>query len=255
LALDSGEGDRPVIVRANDAHVALDIIHTEGTFRGINEAAMTSQNISAQTGGQFTSLRTADAQLARIDEVTRSGYILGYVPRNPALDGKYRNVTVTVNRKGMTVVYRRGYTARAEPPPIDVREIVTRQRLRDAATTDIAQDDIRVEATAVALTGAARRLRVELTIDPSRLTLTPSGATREGTIDLMILCGDAKQNVVGRLDQQMTLGLDEAHYAQVMKGGIPYTAVIPITGTATRVKVLVYDYPSDRLGAANVIVK
>ena len=177
------------------------------------------------------------------------------MPANPALDGKYRNVTVSVNRRDVTVVYRRGYTARAEPPPIDVREIVTRERLRDAATTDLAQDDITVRASATLAGGAARQVRVDLTIDPSRLTLTEAGGRHHGVIDLLILCGNTRQEVIGTVSQQMTLDMDEAHYQQALAGGIPYTATVPVTGVVNRVKVLVYDFPSDRLGAANVTVK
>ena len=98
-------------------------------------------------------------------------------------------------------------------------------------------------------------MRVDLKIDPSKLTLTLSGGKWEGAIDLMVLCGDTQRRVVGRLDQRMQLSMDQARYEQAKSSGIPYVAMVPLTGTAAHVKVLVYDYDSDRLGATYVPVR
>jgi hypothetical protein len=174
------------------------------------------------------------------------------------LDGKYRNITVDVNRKNVSVIYRRGYTARSDPPPIDPRELLARERFLDAAAGDLPLDDIKVQANAAAVlrSGGARQVRVELKIDASRLSLTHADGRWQGSIDLMILCGDSNQDVVGKLEQRMTLNFDEARYAQqAMAGGIPYVVIVPVTGAATRVKVLVYDYGNDRLGTANVTLR
>ena len=68
--------------------------------------------------------------------------------------------------------------------------------------------------------------------------------------------GDAERDA--KIETLLIAGLDQyfaAHYAQAMAGGIPYTATVPFTGTATRVKVLVYDYPADRLGTVNLRLK
>jgi VWFA-related protein len=253
LWLNDTEDERRLSIRANDAGIAVHIVNTHGTSGVLQATIMASRNAAELTGGHFTSLRTANDQLARIDAATRTGYVIGYAPQNPALDGKYRNVAVTVNRSGATVVYPHGYTARAEAPPLDVRELTTRERLRDASRTDIAQDDIKVQASATSLADSkGRQVRVELKIDASKLTLTQNGPRYEGMIDLLILCGDSEQRVVGLLNQQMTMSLDAARYQQAMTSGIPYVATIPITAPAAVVKVLVYDYDADLLGAATV---
>jgi hypothetical protein len=149
------------------------------------------------------------------------------------------------------------YTARAGIPPVDITGIVTNIRLNEVALTDLEANDIKLEATAARVppTGQATQVRVELKIDASRLTLTRKGVRREGLITLWILCGDAKQQVVGTLKQEMTLSLDDAFYQRAMTSGIPYTATVPITGAATIVKVLVYDYGADLLGTAVVRLK
>jgi hypothetical protein len=256
LRVESADDDRRLAARANDAAVSLDIIHTSGNSSASAFMAASSKNISEHTGGQFTSVRTADDALARIDEATRAGYVLGYVPAKPDFDGRYRDISVTVNRPNVTLLYRRGYTARPDAPPVNLRDIITRQRLRDAATLDLAQRDIPLRASASQQRTAdgTLQVRVDLVIDGSPLTLTKEGSKLVGMIDVLILCGDARQEVVGTLDQQMTLGLDDLRYRQAIENGIPYSALIKVNRAATRVKVLVYDYESDRLGMVDVDV-
>jgi hypothetical protein len=255
--LDDRRDEAALAARANDAGVALDIIHTYGVPPGaVQIEILSSQNLANLTGGQFSGLRTADEQLARIDDATRNGYVLGYVPANPALDGKYRNIRVEVNRKGVTLIYGRGYTAQPDPPPIDPADLLTRERLREAAGSTLALTDIKVKAKASVVSEAGQRqARVEIAIDPAELGLTDANGRWEGGIDLMVLVGDERQQVVGRLDQHMKVSMTPALYQRARTEGIPYTAIVPLSGPARHVKVIVYDFASDRVGTAAIVVK
>ena len=229
----------------------------DGSFYGFPDLGGNGLKVAEHSGGQFTSVRTAAQQLARIDDASRNGYILGYTPTNPNLDGKYRNVDVEVSRRSVTVIYRRGYTARADPLRIDPRELLIRTRLRNAATSDVPLDDIRMKIAAVADSSdsGARLVRVDLKVDPSSLSLSQENGKWVGTIDLLILLGDSQQNVVGRLEQQMRLGMSPTLYEQAKADWIPYQATVAITGRATLAKAIIYDFESDRLGAASTSVK
>jgi VWFA-related protein len=253
----STEDDRRFAARANNAGVALDIIQTSGTGIGGAFAIMSNQTVADESGGQFSSVRVAAQQLARLDDATRSGYILGYVPSNPELDGKYRNVKVAVSRKDVTIVYRRGYTATADPGPVDAREVYRRTRMRDAAVgnTDLGDIKVRAQASRVEGAGTSRGVRVDLNFDISSLPLQSVGGKWTGAIDLLILCGDAKQEVVGKIDQHMTLGMSQETWEQAHIGGVPYSTTVPVTGQTAVVKVVVYHFDSDRLGTASVRIR
>jgi hypothetical protein len=103
--------------------------------------------------------------------------------------------------------------------------------------------------------GGGRQVRVELTIDVSRLALVEADGRWEGAIDLLVLCGDSKRNVVGTLDQKMTLSMNEVVYKKALENGIPYTAVVPVSGSATQLKAIVYEFASDRIGTVSVPVR
>jgi hypothetical protein len=269
LALD----DARLAARANDARVVLDIVHTAGVpgFSGGADGSGplvppslesldsigSSEEIARLTGGQFTGVSYADAALGRIDQATRFGYVIGYAPSNLTLDGKYRNVTVTVNRPGVRTLFRHGYTAQTDAAPLDLRGIVTRSRLKAAETTDIERRDIALQAKVSAAPSGdpAGQIRVELTIDASRLSFTQVGERHVATIDLDIFCGDARQKVVGSLKQKMEMSLEEDRYKRALKDGITYTVTVPVTAKPAHVRVFAYDYGADLLGTAVVSVK
>jgi VWFA-related protein len=69
---------------------------------------------AAATGGRFDAeFRTPDIEksFTRISEELRSQYTLGYYTREPFLDGKYRELTVTVQNHGpdLNVLAKKGY--------------------------------------------------------------------------------------------------------------------------------------------------
>jgi VWFA-related protein len=257
MQLRGATEERRFAARANDAGVALDIILTFGTTSITGPMIASSETVAESSGGQFTSVRTAEQQLARLDEATRYGYLIGYAPTNGDLDGRYRNITVEVARKDITVIYRRGYTARPDPPAIDPRELLVGMRLRDAAASDMPLTDIKVNIKAVPVAGAdgAKQVRVDLSIEAAKLALERVGDKWEGAIDMMIVCGDARQNVVGQVSQHMKLSMTNAVHAQVMAKGIPYSLTIPVTVAAARVKAIVYDFNGDRIGVGTALVR
>jgi VWFA-related protein len=68
--------------------------------------------LAIETGGAFLdNTNELERAARRMGEDLRSYYLLGYVPTNAALDGKYRRIDVRVRRPGVTVQARAGYLA------------------------------------------------------------------------------------------------------------------------------------------------
>jgi VWFA-related protein len=256
--LHSADDDHQLAVQANDDGVALDIIHTEGTSSDAGFGRLASAQTARESGGQFTSVRTAAQGLARIDAATRNGYVIGYVPGNPALDDKYRNVEVRTTRKDVTLVYRRGYTARSEQLPVDPRELMATMRLRDAAASSsrstLRFTDIGVNAIATGRAGAnGREIHVEATIESSKLRLARSQDEWTGNLDLLVVCTDARGNVVGWKQQPVDVRM--SFLERTAGSPFSYVMTVPVTGNAGTVQVIAYEYASDRLGATTVVIK
>lgn len=245
--------------RAANAGIALELIITIGTERGLAwaNAMQTMQSVASESGGEFASVRTVGQQMERIDEASRHGYIIGYAPTNPAFDATRRHLTIDVNRRDVTLIYRRAYTAQRELPPLDLRQHITRVRLEEAALAPIDFSDIQIRASARMEAGGliGPRVRVELTIDPRHLALADTAGVREGTFDLLVLCGDRRGETIGSVAQRMALRLDQATWDTALKSGVLYTVVVPVAGRPMNAKVLIYSFDNDRMGSVSLTIR
>jgi VWFA-related protein len=259
IVLPRGSDDRSVAATASDARVAVDIIHTGGLPDGVGPdwTAVTARVVAEQTGGSFTGTSMAAAAIDALDASSRFQYVLGYYTPSPLLDGRFRRIVVRVNRPDVTVRYRRGYFARADPPPLERRQTVTQTRMAAAAAFTGTVPDLKVRGTA---TMSPRNqtpveVTVEVTIDATRLALQLTDGVYVGSVDIAVYCGDARERLVGQAWQRINFKLSEGSRGELIKTGVPYTVRVPVRVAASTAKVVVYDYGADLLGSAILRVR
>jgi len=243
--------------RASDARVVVDMVSTTGTARRGDSGDATGRHVTELTGGYYTSLEMASKAVAKIDALTRFSYLLGYTPSNPDLDGTFRDVQVVVNRPDLTVRFRHGYFAAPEPEPLELAAMVKRARVETALAYDQQSTDLPFKATVTMLPkmGIQAQVRVELTIDAAPMGLVLKNGVRTGQFEVQIYCGDAKQIVIADAGEHVDINAPEATYQQWLQSGMHRTIRVPVSEAPKFVKVVVYDYGSDRVGSAMVTVK
>jgi VWFA-related protein len=282
IVLDRMDDDLSLAAMANDARVALDTVQTGGlagapapSVWGFKPSLMeqaetiarnqgkpnireelafqTLRNLSQLTGGVSSVAAFAGPAFARLDEVTRGGYLLGYYPTNGTWNGKYRKIRVTVNRRGLTAMFRHGYYARDVVAPLDRRSFVTFNRVTVAGSYDRRLTDLKVslkvEDSAGPAPGAAVAV-VEVMIDLSHVAFTTEGDRHVASLDVNIFCGDDKERLVGESWQKADLRLTDATFERLRRDGYVHRTSIPLKGKARYVKAVVYDYASDLIGSA-----
>jgi hypothetical protein len=195
--------------------------------------------------------------VTKIDEGTRFSYLLGYEPSSPTLDGTYRDVEVKVNRPDVTVLFRHGYYAAAEPEPLELKEFIVKSRVETALAYDNNAKDIplKVSASLLPRMGVSAQVRVDVTIDANSLALTLKDGHFTGQLEVQAYVGDAKQNAIGALGDRIDLDATEVTHAQWLVSGIRRTLRVPYADTPKYVKVIVYDYGSDRAGSFMLTLK
>jgi hypothetical protein len=252
--------DMAVVIaqRASDARVIVNLIATNGTARrggGGGDAA--GRELVERTGGYYTSLEMAPKAVAKVDALTRFSYLLGYTPSNPDLDGTFRDVQVVVNRPDLTVRFRHGYFAAPEPPPLELEAMVKKARIETALAYDQQSTDIPLRATATMLPrmGIQAQVRVEVTIDVAPLALLLKDGVRTGQLEFQVYCGDAKQIMIGDESDHLDINAPEATYQQWLQTGLRRTIRVDVPDQPKYVKVVVYDYGSDRVGSVMVTMK
>jgi hypothetical protein len=166
-------------------------------------------------------------------------------------------VQVTVNRPGVTVRFRHGYFAAPEPPPLELEALVKRARIEAALAYEQQAKDIPLQVTVLPLPrmGIQFQARVEVVIDAGPLSMPLKDGLRTGQLEVQVYCGDAKQAVIGDAGQHFDLSVSEATYEQWLQTGIRRTIRVPTEAPPKYVKVVVYDYGSDRIGSAMVTIK
>jgi hypothetical protein len=148
------------------------------------------RGVSGATGGFAVGRNDLDAGIGRIIDDLNNYYLLGFAPPNPT-DTSYRDIEVRVNRPGITLRYRNGYTASI---PTNVN---TPKNLSPTATLVagvLPKTDLRMRFSATALAPPAKdgkvpvAATVEVRGETARLA-RPDGWLRD-TLKFEILAVD-----------------------------------------------------------------
>ena len=220
-------------------------------------ALSTLRNISELTGGQASVLADAYTNLARLNEATRVQYLLGYYPKDTTWDGKYRRITVRVNRPGVRVSYRHGFYARETLQPFDREAFMAYSRITAAGQYNGEVKDLafRVRTSEASGADGAREIQVDLSIDVSRVRFQVADGRYQGKLHVTTFYGDNRGRHLGGIWQEMELNLREETYKGAQKSGLPYSVRIPRTTPGQTLKIVVYDYNADLVGSAMATAK
>jgi VWFA-related protein len=261
------EDDTALADAASDARVSIHTFQTggiEGQRGGTPQntwsetfAFKSLRTIAEMSGGTSSVGENGIVAVDRINDMTRTDYVLGYYPSMARLDGSFRKIEVKVKRPDSTVLYRHGYYARRDVGSFNRRDFITQQRMQAAASFSREIKDIKLKLNASLEKSPAGgyQLVVNLGIDPAKLAFTVADGKHLGVVDIYIVAADEKGQLLGQQYQRAGLDLTEEVYQKVMKsGGIPYGARIEINPGVRQVRVIVYDYKADLIGRADARV-
>jgi hypothetical protein len=198
----------------------------------------------------------AEQAFDRILSSSEFSYLLGYTPLDPNADGKTRDIKVLVNRKGVSVAYRRAYVARPDTAAFDPRESMAATRLMAAVNYPQEISDLRMTAKLLDLKEIAGHfVNVEVTLDASRLRMAKAGDRWVAALNFAVLCGDYYRQDIGQLWESKDVFVPDGRMEDIQRSGLVVTLKVPVKQPPVYVRVVAYDYGSDRVGLLMKVMK
>ena len=204
--------------------------------------------LSSDTGGKafFDSNDFAPA-FAQVQRDTSAYYAVGFHSTNPVRDGKYRKLTIKVNRPGVKLEYRPGYYA-----PADFRHSGREDREReldDQLTSDLPATDVAVYLDALYFRLDENRffVPVSLIIPGSQIPFVKGGDKDKATLDIIGEVIDDVKRPIGSARETVKLNLDPS--LQARQRNIQYTTSFNLPPGKYHLKFVVRENQTGRMGS------
>jgi len=204
--------------------------------------------LSSDTGGKafFDSNDFAPA-FAQVQRDTSAYYAIGFRSTNPARDGKYRKLTIKINRPGIKLEYRPGYYA-----PADFKHSGKEDRERDLEeqlTSDLPATDMAVYLDAMYFRMDENRfyVPVSLIVPGSQIPFVKGGDKDKATLDIIGEVVDEVKRPIGHARETVKLNLDGS--LQARQKNIQYTTSFNLPPGKYHLKFVVRENQTGRMGS------
>ncbi len=204
--------------------------------------------LSSDTGGKafFDSNDFAPA-FAQVQRDTSAYYAIGFRSSNPARDGKYRRLTVKVDRPGVKLDYRPGYYAPADfqhSGREDRERELEEQLASDLPATDMA---VYLDALYFRLDDNRFYVPVSLIVPGSQIPFVKGGDKDKATLDIIGEVIDEVKRPIGRARETVKLNLDQSLGAR--QRTIEYTTSFNLPPGKYHLKFVVRENQTGRMGS------
>jgi VWFA-related protein len=204
--------------------------------------------LSTDTGGTafFDSTDFAPA-FAKVQADTSAFYAIGFHSSNPARDGKYRKLTVKIDRPGIKLEYRPGYYAPADFKHSGKED--REQELQDQLSSDLPATDMAVymDAMFFRLDANLFYMPVSLVVPGSQIPFVKGGDKDKATLDIIGAVIDESKRPVGSVRQTVPLKLDTSLNAR--QKNIQYTTSFNLPPGKYQIKFVVRENQTGRMGS------
>jgi VWFA-related protein len=204
--------------------------------------------LSSDTGGKafFDSNDFAPA-FAQVQRDTSAYYAIGFHSSNPARDGKYRKLSIKINRPGMKIEYRPGYYA-----PADFKHSGREDRereLEEELASDLPATDVAVYLDAMYFRLDENRffVPVSLIVPGSQITFVKGGDKDKATLDIIGDVIDEVKRPIGNARETVKLNLDPT--LQARQKNIEYTTSFNLPPGKYHLKFVVRENQTGRMGS------
>jgi VWFA-related protein len=204
--------------------------------------------LSTDTGGKafFDSNDFAPA-FAQVERDTSAYYAIGFHSSNPARDGKYRKLTIKIDRPGVKLEYRPGYYAPADFQHAgheDRERELEEQLASDLPATDMA---VYLDAMYFRMNENSYFVPVSLIVPGSQIPFVKGGDKDKATLDIIGEVTDEAKRPIGHARETVKLNLDPN--LQARQKNIQYTTSFNLPPGKYQLKFVVRENQTGSMGS------
>jgi VWFA-related protein len=211
----------------------------------------TMNELAGRTGGRaFYHTNDFAGAIRRAIDDSRVIYTLAYTPAHNEWNGKFRQIKVESRRSGVQLRHRSGYFALPDEP-LDATQ--RDQMLVQAQWSPLDATGIRFTVhTASGSLDGKPAVVLTLIVDPADLRFTEQAGRH--SVDLLLGTAQHAENsrVVQGEKSAITLRLKDETYQKILANGLKVTSSTVLDPAATRLRIVLLDTGSGRMGSVNV---
>jgi VWFA-related protein len=204
--------------------------------------------LSADTGGKafFDSNDFAPA-FAQVQRDSSAYYAIGFHSSNPLRDGRFRKLTIKLNRADVKLEYRPGYYAPADFQHSGKED--REQELQEQMASDLPATDMAVYLDALYFRLDENRffVPVSLIVPGSQIPFVKGGDKDKATLDIIGTVTDEGKRPIGNARETVKLSLDSSQQAR--QKNIQYTTSFNLPTGKYHLKFVVRENQTGRMGS------
>jgi VWFA-related protein len=204
--------------------------------------------LSSDTGGKaFLDSNDFAPAFAQVERDTSAYYAIGFHSSNQSRDGKYRKLTIKIDRPGVKLEYRPGYYA-----PADFQHAGHEDRERDLEeqlASDLPATDMAVymDAMYFRLSENSYYVPVSLIVPGSQIPFVKGGDKDKATLDIIGEVIDEAKRTIGHVRETVKLNLDPS--LQARQKNIQYTTSFNLPPGTYQLKFVVRENQTGQMGS------
>lgn len=204
--------------------------------------------LASDTGGKaFLDSNDFGRVFKGVQEDTSMYYLLGYHSTNTARDGKFRRITVRVNRPGVKIDFRSGYYAQADFQHSNKED--RERQLQDELTSELSSTDLPVYLATGYFRLADNKFYVPLSliVPGSEIPFSRNRDQDQATLDILALVTDEKKLPAGEIRETVKLAVNATN--EVQRKNVQYDNGLTLSSGKYHLKVVVRENQSGRMGS------
>ena len=204
--------------------------------------------LSSDTGGKaFFDSNDFSPAFDRIQKDTSAYYVIGYHSTDLRRDGRYRRLSIKIDRGDVKLEYRPGYYA-----PADYQHATKDERerqLEEELASDLPSTDMAVYMQALYFRTGDNRFYVpiSLVVPGSQIPFVKGGDRDKATLDIIGQVRDIAGHDIGDIRDTVKLAVNESQ--QVRQKNVQYTTGFNLPVGKYHVKFVVRENETGRMGS------